>query len=118
PQIRQIVPADKQRDAIAAVMSTLEPSFLQIPQRIIDLIPPRAFGYERGTAELFEHRTEPAFDPISAALASADITLAALLDPHRAARMNEFHSENAQYPAFSELLDRLVTLETEKAGAI
>ena len=115
--IRQIVPADKQRDAIAAVLSTLDPSFLKIPQRIVDLIPPRAFGYERGPAELFEHRTAPAFDPISAALSSADITLAALLDPHRAARMEEFHSENAQYPSFNELLDKLIDLET-KPGAI
>ena len=117
-QVRQIVPGDHQRDAMTAVMSTLEPSFLRIPQRIIDLIPPRAFGYERGTAELFEHRTAPLFDPTSAALASADITLGALLDPHRAARMDEFHSENAQYPAFTELLDRLIDLETRQAGAI
>ena len=117
-QVRQIVPADKQRDAITAVLSTLDPSFLKLPQRIIDLIPPRAFGYERGTAELFEHRTAPAFDPVSAALASADITLAALLDSHRAARMDEFHSENAQYPAFTDLLHRLVELETGNSDAI
>ncbi|PYQ56303.1 MAG: peptidase, partial [Acidobacteria bacterium] len=107
PLIRQIVPADRQREAMELVMSTLDPPFLQIPQRIIDLIPPKAFGYERGTAELFEHRTTPAFDPISAALASADITLGALLDSRRAARMEEFHVENAQYPGFTELLDRL-----------
>ena len=117
-QVREVVPADKQRDAMTAVMSTLEPSFLQIPQRIIDVIPPRAFGYERGTAELFEHRTAPAFDPISAALSSADITLGALLDSHRAARMDEFHSENAKNPAFPELLDRLIDLETADGGAI
>ena len=115
--VRRIAPADKQREAIAAVMSTLDPSFLRIPQRIVDLIPPRAFGYERGPAELFEHRTAPVFDPISAALSSADITLGALLDSHRAARMEEFHSENAQNPAFTELLDKLIDVET-KPGAI
>jgi hypothetical protein len=118
PQIRQIVPADRQREALSVVMATLEPSFLQIPQRIIDLIPPRAFGYERGTAERFEHRTTPAFDPISAALASAEVTLGALLDPRRAARMEEFHSEDGQYPGFTELLDRLIDLETRPTGPI
>ena len=118
PLIRQIVPADRQREAMELVMSTLDPPFLQIPQRIIDLIPPKAFGYERGTAELFEHRTTPAFDPISAALASADITLGALLDSRRAARMEEFHVENAQYPGFTELLDRLMELETRPSGPI
>jgi len=117
-QVREVVPADKQRDAITAVMSTLEPSFLQLPQRIIDVIPPRAFGYERGTAELFEHRTAPAFDPISAALASADVTFGALLDARRAARMDEFHAENAQNPAFPEMLDKLIDLETRDSSAI
>jgi len=117
PEVRRIVPADRQRDAMSAVLSTLEPSFLQIPQRIIDLIPPRAFGYERGTAELFEKRTTPAFDPISAALSSADITLGALLDPRRAARMEQFHAESAQYPGFTEVLDRLLELMV-RPGAI
>src|SRR5438445_494948 len=50
PQVRRIVSPDRQRDALYAVLSTLEPSFLQISQRILDLLPPRAFGYERGTA--------------------------------------------------------------------
>src|SRR5437016_1275145 len=49
PEVRRIVPPARQREAISAVMSTLDPSFLQIPQRIIDVIPPRAYGYERGT---------------------------------------------------------------------
>ena len=116
-ELRQIVPPAKQRDAIKAVTSTLQPSFLQIPKRIVDLIPPRAFGYERGTAELFEKRTTPLFDPISAALASADITLGALLDPRRAARMEQFHAENAANPDFNELLGRLLDVVTQ-SGAI
>jgi hypothetical protein len=117
-EVRRIAPPERQRDAIAAVMSTLEPSFLQIPQRIIDLIPPRAFGYEGGTAELFEHQTAPAFDPISAAMSSAGITLAALLDPRRAARMDQFHAENAANPDFNEVLQRLADISTRRDGAI
>ena len=116
-EVRQIVPPDRQRDAINAVMSTLEASFLQVPQRIINLIPPRAFGYESGTAELFERRTTPLFDPISAAMTSVDVTLGALLDPSRAARMEEFHAENAANPDFNELLGRLLDVVTQP-GAI
>jgi hypothetical protein len=112
PEVRRIVPPARQRDAINAVMSTLDPSFLQIPQRIIDLIPPRAYGYERGTAELFEKRTTPVFDPIAAAMSSADITLGALLDPRRAARMDQFHTENATNPDFNEVLSRLLDVAT------
>src|SRR5207249_5527761 len=67
--------------------------------------------------ELFEKRTTPTFDPISAALTSADITLGAMLDPRRAARMEQFHVENGDYPGFIEVLDRLVDLVT-RPGAI
>jgi hypothetical protein len=116
PEVRRIVPPASQRDAINAVMSTLDPAFLQIPQRIIDLIPPRAFGYERGTAELFEKRTTPVFDPISAAMSSADITLGALLDPRRAARMDLFHAEDASNPDFNEVLGRLLDVVTHSGS--
>ncbi|HEX3108867.1 MAG TPA: zinc-dependent metalloprotease, partial [Thermoanaerobaculia bacterium] len=81
--VRKIVDAKRQRDAIDAVMSTLDPKFLVLPQRILDVIPPRAYGHEGGTAELFEKKTAPVFDPIAAATASIDITMTALLDPHR-----------------------------------
>src|SRR5205823_1764885 len=103
--VRKIVAPERQLEAVAAVVSTLDSAFLELPQRVIDLIPPRAYGYEGGTAELFDHRTAPAFDPIGAATSSADITLAALLDAHRAARLVEFHAENAANPDFNEVLD-------------
>ena len=117
PEVRRIVPPARQRDAIDAVLSTLDPAFLQIPRRIVDLIPPRAFGYERGPAELFEKRTTPIFDPVSAAMTSADITLGALLDPRRGARMDEFHAEDPSNPDFNELLGHLLDVVT-KAGPL
>src|SRR5262249_19682752 len=102
--VRKIVAPERQLDAIAAVVSTPDSALLEVPQRVIDLIPPRAYGYENGVAELFEHRTTPAFDPISAATSSADITLGALLDKHRAARLVQFHAESAANPDFNEVL--------------
>ena len=115
--VRQIVPAAKQREALALIVSTLDPKFLAIPQRIVDLIPPRAFGFEGGIAELFEKRTTPAFDPISAATTSADITISALLDPKRCARLIAFHDENADNPAMSEVADKLIE-STMREGAV
>src|SRR5439155_500286 len=38
--VRHIVAPERQRDAIAAVLLTLEPSFLELPRRILDLLPP------------------------------------------------------------------------------
>jgi len=106
--VRKIVDAKRQREAIDAVMSTLDPKFLVLPQRILDVIPPRAYGHEGGTAELFEKKTAPVFDPIAAATASIDITMTALLEPHRCARLVQFHAENAANPAMSEVTNRLI----------
>ncbi|HEX8171730.1 MAG TPA: zinc-dependent metalloprotease [Thermoanaerobaculia bacterium] len=84
---RQVVPLAQQREALAAVMQTLEPSFLQIPKRIVELIPPPSYNHGDANTELFPRRTDPAFDPIAAATTSADITVSALLDPARCARL-------------------------------
>jgi hypothetical protein len=75
--VRRIVAPDRQRAALQLALTTLEPDFLALPQRIVDLIPPPANGYGTGTAERFERATAPVFDPIAAARASASITLAA-----------------------------------------
>jgi hypothetical protein len=98
--VREVVPAARQRDAIAAVVSTLEPQFLAIPDALLALIPPPAHAYEGGTIELFNRRDDPIFTVESAATAAATITLNALLDPLRAARMNSFGQ-----PPFSEAVD-------------
>jgi Met-zincin/Domain of unknown function (DUF5117) len=81
------VPAERQREALEAVLETLEPSFLDIPRRIRDLIPPPSYAWGDANTEVFPRRTDPTFDPIAAAMTSADITIAALLDPARAARL-------------------------------
>jgi hypothetical protein len=111
---RRIVPAAAQRDALTAVLSTLDPSFLEIPPRILALIPPRGNVDVTSNTELFEHRTTPAFDPVSAAMASADITLAALLDARRAARLAQFHAEDAANPDFNEVVNDVIAAVTRR----
>ena len=61
--VRRVVPGADQRRALTAVLDTLDPAVLTLPQRIVDLIPPPASGYTFGTAELFPRATSPAFDP-------------------------------------------------------
>src|SRR5262249_8211794 len=53
-------------------------------------------------------RTAPAFDPLGAATIAADLALGALLDPNRAARMIDFHAQNAANPDFKEALDAII----------
>jgi hypothetical protein len=110
---RKVVPAPRQREALTVVLSTLDPKFLEVPQRIVDLIPPRGDVDVTTNTELFEHHTNPAFDPLDASRASADITLLALLDPRRAARLDRFHAENSANPDFNEVLAAIVASVTK-----
>ncbi|MEA2415871.1 MAG: hypothetical protein QOI58_2528 [Thermoanaerobaculia bacterium] len=111
---RRIVPAASQRDALNAVLSTLDPAFLEIPPRIVALIPPRGNVDVTSNTELFEHRTTPAFDPVAPAMASADITLAALFDARRAARLVQFHAEDAANPSFNEVINDVLDVVTKR----
>ena len=107
-RVQEIVAPARQREALTAVLDTLRPETLAIPQRILALIPPRAFGYEGGTGEYFENRADPAFDPLAAATIAADLAILPLVEHHRAARLNNFHALNAANPDFKQVLDALV----------
>jgi hypothetical protein len=107
------VPAAQQREALAAVMETLEPSFLEIPKRIRDLIPPPSYAWGDANTELFPRRTDPTFDPIAAAMTAADVTISALLDPARAARLAQ-QEENV---TLREVTDALIT-NASRSGAV
>lgn len=107
-KFREIVPAARQREALKAILETIKVEELAIPQNILDLIPPVATGFEGGTVEYFSRHADPAFDPLAAATIATDLALGALLDPNRAARMIDFHAENAANPDFKEALDAIV----------
>jgi hypothetical protein len=108
-EVQQIVPAARQREALAAVLDTLKPEELAVPPRILALIPPRAFGYEGGAQELFPKRTDPAFDPVAAATVAADLAVSRLLERNRAARLQQFHALDRANPDFTDVVEALVT---------
>src|SRR5262249_38194815 len=47
---------------------------------------------------------------------AADLAISSLLEPHRAARLIDFHARDSQYPGFQEVVDALIT-RTWKAVA-
>jgi len=109
-QVNQMVSDAEQRQALGALLETLHPNFLEIPERIIRLIPPQPPGYERDR-ELFKVHTGSTFDPLGAAEAAADHTLRYLLAPERLARMVEQSARSqAGRLTLSELLSTLSTL--------
>ncbi len=106
--VNEIVPGDKQREALAAILETIKPEELTIPDNILKLLPPTAYGFRSGRSELFQKRTSPIFDPIGAAEIAADFTVSGLLEPSRAARMVDFNSRSKTFPHFRETVDGLI----------
>ena len=107
-KFRDVAPAARQREALKTLLETIKVEELALPQHLLDLIPPVATGFDGGTAEYFSRRSDPAFDPLAAATIAADLTLTALFDPNRAARLIQFHGENSANPDFKEVLDAVI----------
>jgi hypothetical protein len=107
-RVAEPVPAEKQREALAAVLATLSPRELAIPENLLRLMPPTAYGYGSGRSELFAKRTSPVFDPIGAAEIAADLTISGLLEPNRAARAINQNARNKTSPHFREVVDALI----------
>jgi hypothetical protein len=101
------VAAERQRQALAGLLDTLAPAALDIPEEALRVLLPRPPELSR-SREQFASRTEPAFDALGAAASAADLTLRALLDPDRAARLVDFHRRDPTLPDFSEVLDGIV----------
>jgi len=111
--VNQPVKTEIQKQALTALMETLNPSFLTLPESVIRLIPPQPIGYSRGR-ELFKVHTGLTFDPIGAAESSVLHTVRFLLNPEKLARM----VEQGQI-SVGQLLDQLsngVALKSSNAG--
>ncbi|AGC78230.1 uncharacterized protein DUF5117 [Nonlabens dokdonensis] len=80
-----------QKEALRAILKTIDPANLKIPKNVLDLFPPRAYGYGR-TRESFKSKTGVTFDALTAAATSVDMTFDLLFHPHR---MNRIATQNA-----------------------
>ncbi len=80
------VPYARQQQAVDALIATLDPKFLRLPDGVVELITPRVPNNPK-SRETFTGKTGINFDPIAPARSSVALTLNVLLDPARAARM-------------------------------
>jgi hypothetical protein len=103
----RIIPAEEQRRALSAVLDTLKPENLALPEPLLRLIPPRPPGYPR-TRENFRIRTSPSFDALAPPEAIANHVSDFLLNQERAARLVEFHARDTRNPGFGEVLDKIL----------
>ncbi|MFQ5771909.1 MAG: zinc-dependent metalloprotease, partial [bacterium] len=113
-KITEMIPPQEQRKALSALLATLQPEALAIPQKILNMIPPRAFGYGR-SRETFKIRTGLTFDALAAAETAANLTVSFILHPARASRLVEYHARNYKFPGLNEVIDKLL-MSTWKAA--
>jgi hypothetical protein len=103
----QIISPEEQRRALTAVLDTLKPENLALPESVLRLIPPRPPGYPR-TREDFRIRTFPNFDALAPPEAIANHVCDFLLNQERAARLVEFHARDSRNPGLFEVLDKIL----------
>jgi hypothetical protein len=103
----QIVAPTEQRRALSAILATLKPETLALPESLLKIIPPRPPEYPRDRED-FKIHTSPAFDALAPAESAAQHTLQFLFNPERAARLVEFHARNADNPGLDEVIDAVL----------
>ncbi|WP_337043623.1 zinc-dependent metalloprotease [Emticicia sp. 17c] len=102
------VSAAKQREAFNALMTTLTPEFLAVPDHILKMIPPRAFRYGANSRETFKRHTGLSFDPLAPAEASAGLTLRLIFNPERTARLVSQKVLKNDLPTLAEVTSIMV----------
>jgi len=98
------VDATKQRAAVNAMLKTLSPQVLALPEHILNIIPPQPMG-RNVSREQFRGYTEPTLDPVSMAETAADLSVSLMLNPSRLARISLQNSRNSGQLSLSEYLD-------------
>jgi hypothetical protein len=102
----ELLPADQQRAALDAVLETLRPEFLEIPARILALLPPRPPGYPRDH-ETFDSHAGLVFDAQAAAESWIDAELDLLLHPERLARVIAQNAQSTSALSLPEMFDAI-----------
>ena len=97
----------KQEKGLQSLLNTLDISFLKMPESLVQLVPPPAFGYQRNRESLKGY-TGSLLDPLAAAEASANHTITFLLNKERLARIYNQSSPSWNLEYYLEtILDHL-----------
>jgi hypothetical protein len=109
-----IVDSAKQKAALAAVLKTLSPEVLTLPESLLKVIPPVPPAYPRN-GESFPSETGLTFDPVATAESAADLTLQVLLDPARASRVVQYHMRTPPAsPSLREIMEAISKTTAER----
>lgn len=106
--VTELLTPQQELNALEALLKTVQPSILMLPENLLKIIPPRPLGYSRHK-ELIKVRTELTFDPLTAAETAADLTFSLVFHPARANRLFEHHSRDARLPSLESVIDRIIS---------
>ena len=96
-----------QNDALQSLLKSLDAKHLTIPKNILNLFPPRAYGYPRNR-ESFKGRTGVSFDPFSAAQTASEFSINLLLNTERLNRIKVQSSVNSSRFNLNKLFDDIL----------
>ena len=100
------VSATRQREALDALLATLDPAALDLPDDTLNLLntPLDSFGAGASGAEYFPGTTGAMFDLMAAADTAVSQTLGALLHPARVARLIETERRDTEALTFEDVM--------------
>lgn len=102
-----------ERNALKAVLRTIDVNEIAIPKEKLAMFPPRAMGYGR-TRESFKSKTGVAFDPFGAVETASSMTISLLLHPQRITRLVQHKSIDQSQLGLVEVLDELIKNSIKK----
>ena len=96
-----------QRDALTALCESLNQNHLIIPKKIMEVLPPFAFGSSQ-SRESFSGFTGPTFDLLSPVNSLSDIIFSFILNPQRASRLAQQKVYYKNQLGLNESLDFII----------
>ncbi|GGF30474.1 zinc-dependent metalloprotease [Echinicola rosea] len=102
------VNAKSQINALDALLATVAPKNLEVPAKVLELVPPRPYGYSANSRETFQGNTGLTFDPLAPPQVAAEMTFSFIFHPHRASRLVAQHAVNTALPGLMEIIDKTI----------
>jgi len=105
-----VVPAERQRAALAALLAAMTPQALDTPERLIPLLSSGQPGRDdrQTEIEVFATAGGPVYDSLVAADVGAQVVLDALTAPARLNRLVDQHRRDAAQPGVGEVTQKLL----------
>ena len=100
-----VVPGQEQIAALDALLQTLQPSALRLPDNILTQMPPRPPGYGQHR-ELFDGYTGLTFDPYAPAEVAAGMVADLILQPERLTRLIYQEDFDSNLPGLNDVFSK------------